>query len=861
MKRITLIICCILFTYQMLQAQSKKEINLQGWLTVNELAIRKPAFDTVKNLKGESFDQQKLLSYPFVNISELHPAEGETMNWWGKSLKWTKTSPDSKGFAGLAKPVKTPSLAIYNTYFYNSTYQKVQWIFESPLPFEVYLDGVKLTDKKSVEADTVAPGSAKKDFTLEEGSHQLVIKVLYPENTSAELKVKASIKVDSIKEQTISMEAKAQQYMDLDHYLTGTIVGSPKISFDGKYYALSFRNVDNPDGKGRMWVEIRRTADHALIQNFRDARNLTFSQKSNQFVYQISQQKKQSLFLYDIEKQKETLLLEDEIDLSSFAWSPDENFLILSVKEEAEKNSSGVKKLEALPDRWPDFRNRTNLVLFDLKSKIQQPLTFGYLSCILNDISHDSKRILFSTSEMDYGNRPYTKQKMYVMHLENGNIELLWDQSFSGSASFSPDDKTLLVIGSAAMFNNLGSSLPSNVLVNDYNTQAFLFDIASKKATAISKDFNPKINEGYWDASGKIIYFVAENGFYVNLYQYDIANGKYKMIPTNADVIQQVGFSATKPMVVYSASSAQVPLQAFLLDLKKNQNTVISAPKQAFFKNIVFGKMEKWNDTTANGVIEGAYYLPPNFDPAKKYPMIVYYYGGTSPTALMFDARYPRNYWAAQGYVVYVLNPSGCTGYGQEFAARHVNNWGITVADEIINTTKKFTATHDFIDASKIGCIGASYGGFMTQLLQTRTDIFAAAISHAGISSLSSYWGEGFWGYLYSSVASANSFPWNNPKLYIDQSPLFHADKINTPLLLLHGTSDVNVPQGESIQMYTALKLLGKPVEFVQVDGEDHGIVDYKKRLVWEKTILAWFEKYLKGNTEYWDALYPPKDL
>ena len=259
----------------------------------------------------------------------------------------------------------------------------------------------------------------------------------------------------------------------------------------------------------------------------------------------------------------------------------------------------------------------------------------------------------------------------------------------------------------------------------------------------------------------------------------------------------------------------------------------------------------------------GFYFLPADFDSSKKYPVIVHYYGGCSPTSRRFGngSHYPAHYWNALGYIVFIVNPSGASGFGQEWASRHVNTMGEGPAQDIIDATRQFIKDVPQVDADKIGCVSASYGGFMTQYMLTKDNPFACGISHAGISDHTSYWGEGYWGYSYSEVSAANSYPWTRKDLFVDRSPLFNADKIKKPLLFTHGTADTNVPVGESIQMYTALRLLGTPTAFIEVEGENHGIMDPVKRTKWIDSMVAWFDRWLKGDASWWNAIYTPKKL
>ena len=435
---------------------------------------------------------------------------------------------------------------------------------------------------------------------------------------------------------------------------------------------------------------------------------------------------------------------------------------------------------------------------------------------------------------------------------------------FLGSMSFSPDGKELLVQASAEAFDGIGNHVKPGQIPSMYQYILYRYNIATGKVTPLTDKITQSVESYDWSRYDGQIYYSANHRDLVYLYSLNPETGKITDLGSQEDVVSSYSLAADAPVMAYVGQGAQHSNRLHLLNLnpKKRTHTLLEDSNTELLKDVELGDFAEWNYVNQRGdTIYGRYYLPPHFDASKKYPMIVNYYGGCTPTERVFESRYPHNAYASQGYVVYVVQPSGASGFGQEFAARHVNSWGLMTADDIIDGTKKFCAEHSFVDASKIGCIGASYGGFMTQYLQTVTDIFAAAISHAGISDITSYWGEGYWGYSYSEVASAGKYPWNARDMYTQQSPLFNADKIHTPLLFLHGTVDTNVPIGESIQMFTALKLLGRETAFVAVRDQNHHILEYQKRLKWQETIFAWFAKYLKNDSSWWDALYPKKDL
>jgi dipeptidyl aminopeptidase/acylaminoacyl peptidase len=576
---------------------------------------------------------------------------------------------------------------------------------------------------------------------------------------------------------------------------------------------------------------------------------------------QVKKDDASDIYVYDLQSGNETLVASRLKPSGRITWSPDESYFIFSRTEEAAKTGE-LKRVFDNDDRIPGTRNRSYLCCYDLKTKLVRQLTAGNESASLHDIKPDGTKILFSISRTDYTEVPFSKQDLFEMNIRTLQPDTIWkDKLYGGYCQYSPDGTQLLVTGGPETFGMTGVKVSGGRIPNSYDTQLYLYDLKEKQSTALTRDFDPAVNRAYWSKDGSV-YLTAVERDYVNLYRLDMKKRSFTKIDVPVEVIGSVDYATGKPLAVYDGSSISTPQKLYVLDLKTGKSTLLMYPKEQQMNEVEFGSSEEWNFVNGSGTtIYGRIYYPVGYDPQKKYPVIVNYYGGTTPTDRSFGGRYPKNIWAANGYIVYVVQPSGSTGFGQDFSALHVNGWGRDAIDDIIEGTRLFLKAHPSADVENVGCIGASYGGFTTMMLQTRTDIFRTAIAHAGISDITSYWGEGYWGYSYNTGAAKESYPWNRRDIYVDNSPLFNADKFNNSILLLHGTSDTNVPVGESLQFYAALKILGKDVEMVLINGENHHILDYKKRIEWHNTIMACFDKKLKNQSEHWNEMYPEKNL
>ena len=724
---------------------------------------------------------------------------------------------------------------------------------------EIYINNKSEKTKETKEDSLSKANAIQLDITLEPRRYDVVIKRLASVKNFNESKMKISLtptKNDSLAQ--LSVSTNALRRVTIQDILEGNRLTSGAVSPSGNYFLVGTTNT-LPGGKSVSVTELRETDSNQTFYRFASDLNPRWTQGKDQLTYSRPGLTDKNLYSLDATTPEEKQIAEN-IKFDSYRLSPDGRFLLIQIKEDIPADKGDLKRTLSPSDRAGSFRGRNSVYLYDLATKTEQRITFGRTDTHIEDISFDSRKALLSVREENITERPFSKYTLYEMDLLTLEIDTLFTDPFLNGAQYSPDANRLLITGSGEAFGGIGLNIKEGQISNTYDIQAFIADRKSKAVQPITKNFDPNISNAYWSVYDKQIYFSVEDKDRASVYVFDVNTTTFKKLDLPEEMIRQFQPAEKAPVALYRGEGTNNAYRLYKYDLKTGKSVLLADPFQKQLSELASSKVTDWNFTASDGTtIEGRYYLPYGFDPQKKYPLIVYYYGGTSPTPRVFESTYPLQTYAALGYVVYTLQPSGTTGFGQEFAARHVNAWGEKTADEIIAGTQRFYREHRFVDSTKIGCIGASYGGFMTQFLQTKTNIFAAAVSHAGISNITSYWGEGYWGYAYSGSASAGSFPWNNPQLYTEQSPLFHADKINTPLLLLHGGVDTNVPIGESIQMFNALRILGKTVEFITVEGENHAIYGYQKRIDWNKTIHAWFAKWLKNQPEWWQALYPER--
>ena len=457
--------------------------------------------------------------------------------------------------------------------------------------------------------------------------------------------------------------------------------------------------------------------------------------------------------------------------------------------------------------------------------------------------SPDGSKIAFiSARRPDRQLVPYNEA--YVVPAAGGEA-VCWSQGLSsvGALVWSPDGESMAVVGSdndeiSAMWQG------SLFVVQPGAEPKCLIDDSIKPASGLPP--NTPAPELKWTADQRLI-FMADSKGESFVCQLSMDGGGLRRLSEGGVQYSGITIDEKSGTAVTLAATPSSPGDLHLVDLSSGSCKQLSHDNMEYLEKHPPAVMKKTSLKRAGLDIQSRMLLPPDFDEGRKYPMVVDIHGG--PHGAFYDAFSPtQQVLATAGYIVLGVNPRGTSSYGAEFLTAVLQDWGGEDYLDIMESVKEASAL-PYVDQERLGVHGYSYGGFMSSWIIGHDTRFKAAVVGAPCIDLTSMYGTSDIGVSFGERQWGGTLK-DSTQVYLDHSPITYADKVETPVLLLHGEADHRCPIEQSEQYFVSLRRLGKEVEFVRFPGCSHLFLRLghpKMREEYLARTLAWLDKYLKS--------------
>ena len=598
MKKKEVALAIFLLTGLTLQAQER----VTQYKVRDAIEVRTPIMNDSINPKGEKHSTKMLLKTPVVLDLPDAPLQSLTV--------------DTAGYLTLDKADKNSKIYVLKTQIRAERFLKGKLKVTSPVRWEVFIDEVSKQTKDAAEDSISSASSRDIALTLEpERDYEITIKLLSTAEDKAAPTLKCEfIKDNKFKDIACTLDPNAKKRFSLDNTVYGNRVISVAISPSGKYLLTRYWN-NHAAKRSRTYCQLTELkTGKVLLDNARDG--MRWMPKSDKLYYTVTALSGNDVITLDPATLNEETLLKG-IPEQSFTWSPNEDFLIYYPREEGEKEQGALHRIVSPADRIPNTRGRSFLAKYNIANGVSERLTYGNHSTYLQDISPDGKFMIYSTSKENITQRPFSLSSLYLVDLETLKVDTLFhDERFLGGASYSPDGKQLLLTASPEAFGGIGKNCGNHPIANDFDTQAFIMDLATRKIQPITKDFNPTVSPLQWNRGDGCIYFNTDDGDCKNIYRYSPKNNSFEKLNLETDVTSAFTLSEYNPgIAAYIGQSDHNAGVAYLYDMKKKTSRLLADPLKPILDQIELGKTEPWNFTASDGtVITGKMCLPPNFD-------------------------------------------------------------------------------------------------------------------------------------------------------------------------------------------------------------------------------------------------------
>jgi dipeptidyl aminopeptidase/acylaminoacyl peptidase len=642
-------------------------------------------------------------------------------------------------------------------------------------------------------------------------------------------------------------------------------VSDAKLSPDGKkvLYGVTFISIEQNKGNRELFVVNPDGTDKQQItQTLKSEQNEVWRRGGSEIAFLSSESGSSQVWIMQADGTNRRQVSDYEGDINGFVLSPDETQILFISDIQYGKRTSDI---------YPDLPKASGRIIDDLMYKhwdewvetIPHPFvasfdgkTIGTAIDILEgepyecpmkpssgieDLawSPDGKQIAYACRKktgLEYAIS--TNSDIYLYDLASKTTRNLTESmmGYDTAPQFSPDGRLIAWV-----------SQERDGYESD-KKRLFTEDLATGEKQYLTTDFDYDVESIQWLPDSRSLYFIACKEALTHIWQIDLDKQIRQITSGQYDYI---GMDAVAGQMVAVRQSQEYPTEVFAINPETGEATEISFENKAIFDQLSVAKsVPRWIQTTDGKQMLTWIVYPPHFDPAKKYPALLYCQGGPQSTVSQFwSYRWNLQIMAANGYIVVAPNRRGLPGFGQEWLEQISGDYSGQNMKDLLAAIDEM-AKEPYVDADHLGAVGASYGGYSVYWLAgNHQKRFKAFVAHAGIFNFEQQYleteemwfanwdlGGAYWDK--TNAVAQKSFA-NSPHRFID--------KWDTPILVTAGELDYRVVAGQGMSAFNAAKLRGIPAEMLIYPNENHWITQPQNGILYQRVFFNWLDKWLKN--------------